>query len=384
MTDTITVYKKNHASLKIECDDGVAAEIGEAFSFMVPNYKFSPAYKRGIWDGKIRLFNSRSRELPVGLYESLKEFADEEGRSYNLETKPNYIYGTPGETANIDSSFFDKLVISTKGVKIRPYDYQSTSVKDFITNKNMLLVSPTGSGKSLIIYMALRWYIKHYSKDVLIVVPTKGLVKQMISDFADYSQFDDAFDASQECVGIMGGLDKQPKNRIIVSTWQSIYKLDTAYFSRFGLVVGDEAHQFAAKNLTDIMSKCQEGEFRLGTTGTLGGGKTNEMQLTGLFGQKYQIITTKQLMDDDKLANLSIKLLALKYSELERKAIARANDYQTEVDFLSQHDKRNRFIRNLALAQNGNTLVLFRYVDKHGIPLYDAISAKAAENRKVF
>ena len=40
--------------LKIELEDGIAAELSEYFSFYVPGYKFMPAYKHKVWDGKIR------------------------------------------------------------------------------------------------------------------------------------------------------------------------------------------------------------------------------------------------------------------------------------------------------------------------------------------
>ena len=59
-------------------------------------------------------------------------------------------------------------------------------------------------------------------------------------------------------------------------------------------------------------------------------------------------------------------------------------DYQDEIDFIVGNDARNRLIRNLAIDAKGNTLVLFRLVDKHGKPLYEQINNKVEENRKVF
>jgi len=54
------------------------------------------------------------------------------------------------------------------------------------------------------------------------------------------------------------------------------------------------------------------------------------------------------------------------------------------MDFIVRHEKRNNFITNLALDLDGNSLVLFQYVEKHGKPLYDLIKNKAHSKRKVF
>ena len=58
--------------------------------------------------------------------------------------------------------------------------------------------------------------------------------------------------------------------------------------------------------------------------------------------------------------------------------------YAEEIDFIVGHEGRNRFIRNLALGSDGNTLVLFQRVDAHGKPLFELIKNKAEEGRKIF
>ena len=47
---------------------------------------------------------------------------------------------------------------------------------------------------------------------------------------------------------------------------------------------------------------------------------------------------------------------------------------EDEMDYLCEHEQRNKFIRNLACDLKGNTLVLFNYVEKHGLPLYEMIN----------
>ena len=49
-----TVRLKDYSMLYVECEPGYAAELSEFFSFYVPGYKFMPAYKNKVWDGKIQ------------------------------------------------------------------------------------------------------------------------------------------------------------------------------------------------------------------------------------------------------------------------------------------------------------------------------------------
>mgnify|MGYP002697941327 CR=1 FL=1 len=131
------------------------------------------------------------------------------------------------------------------------------------------------------------------------------------------------------------------------------------------------------------MNKCREAEYRFGTTGTLDGTQTHELVLQGLFGKIYNVTTTKKLQDEKTLSDLKINILLLKYPEQLRKDWGK-KDYQAELDFIVRHDGRNNLISNLALDLDGNTLVLFQFVDKHGKKLYDLIKSKAHEKRKIF
>jgi len=155
------------------------------------------------------------------------------------------------------------------------------------------------------------------------------------------------------------------------------------WYDQFGMVIGDECHGFKSKSLMNIMNKATEAAYRYGTTGTLDGTQTHELVLQGLFGKIYRVTTTKTLQDKDVLAQLHIKRLILDYSEKERLDFGQP-DYMGEIDFIVGYQKRNNFIANLAVDLNGNSLVLFNYVEKHGKPLFELINNKVDEKRKVF
>jgi superfamily II DNA or RNA helicase len=216
----------------------------------------------------------------------------------------------------------------------------------------------------------------------LIIVPTVSLVEQLTIDFKDYSETN-GWDVNAKIHKIYQGLEKDTDKFMTVSTWQSLYKMPKQWFAQFDFVIGDEAHQFKAKSLTDIMTGLTNAKYRIGTTGTLDGTKTHRLVLEGLFGSVRKVITTKELMDAKHLAEFQIKCLLLRHSEPICQA-AKNFTYQQEIEYLILNDPRNRFITNLASSLEGNTLVLYQYVDKHGRILHDLISKKLGADRKVF
>ena len=360
---------KDQSMLKIELEDGIAAELSEYFSFYVPGYKFMPAYKHKVWDGKIRLFNKMTGELNAGLWLNLKKFAKD--RSYVVETKETD-YGLPLGDDNIPDIDFN-LPLTLR-------DYQEEAVKLALKRNRAIILSPTGSGKSFIIYVIIKYYLERIeeNKKVLIIVPTTGLVEQLFNDFIDYGM-----KAEDYVHKIYSGKDKKTEKRVIISTWQSIYKLPKKWFEQFGMIFGDECHGFKSKSLSSIMNKSTEAKYRFGTTGTLDGTLTHKLVLEGLFGPVFKAISTKQLQDNDTLAPLDIKILLLNYDKNIRQSFGKRT-YQDEINYIITHKNRNNFIKKLALNCEGNTLVLFLRVETHGKILFDLINNDKEEKRKAF
>ena len=373
----IKVTKKTEVYLNIDTDPGTAQEINDFFTFDVPGARFMPTYKSRVWDGKARLYNIFRKELYVGLLPYLQEFANT--LEYKIEIEIDDI-GDPVSTQYVEN-FAKKLKLQSGGKDIEIRDYQVEAVKHSINKGRALLLSPTASGKSLIIYNLVRYH-QHLGRKQLLIVPTTSLVEQMYGDFGDYATAD-AWKVSENCHRIYGGKEKSNEFDVTISTWQSIYKFPTSWFEQFDVVYGDEAHNFKAKSLTSILDKCVNTPYRIGTTGTLDGTKTHKLVLEGIFGEVNKVITTKKLIDTNQVADLNITALLLNYSDEEKKLIAKKT-YQEDMDFIVSHPKRNTFIKNLCLSQKGNTLVLFQYVEKHGKILYEMIKEKADDTRPIF
>ena len=379
--ETIRVRKLNHANLHVDCESGIAHELNEFFSFFVPGYKFMPAFRNRLWDGKIRLYNMMSGELPAGLYPHLLKFSEQ--REYDLECIDSK-YGLPENYNKIDVKEIYEFV-KTLDLPFDIRDYQFDAVTTGIHRKRGILLSPTGSGKSLIIYVLAMYWLTRLTTGVkypqggrvLVIVPTTSLVEQMHNDFKEYGCPEGAMHR------IYSGKDKTFESAICISTWQSIYKLPRDWFSQFGMVIGDECHGFKSKSLMSIMNKASEAEYRFGTTGTLDGAQTHELVLQGLFGKIYRVTTTKSLQDSDTLAQLEIKRIVLNYTKEVRAEFGKRT-YQDEIQYIISNEQRNKFIRNLTLDLQGNTLVLYQRVEDHGKILYNLIKEKTSEGRKVF
>lgn len=361
--DTVILRTYDDVHDKIICDPGIAMEIADYFTFDVPGAKFTPAYRSKVWDGKLRIFNPMVSLLYCGLRQHLEQFC--KSRDYPVEYE--------GQFADTEFSLYEANEFITKlEPKHMPRDYQMDAFVHAVRKRRSLLLSPTGSGKSLIIYL-LSCY---YRSKTLVIVPTTSLVHQMASDFEDYGLPKGLIHK------IMSGQEKSTDAPFVISTWQSIYKMPKSFFQQFKVVIGDEAHLFKAKSLISIMSKLTDCKYKFGFTGTLDGTQTNKLVLEGLFGPVRRVTTTADLMEQKHLAELMIKCLLLKYPD-DVKKIASKYDYQAEMDFLVRNDKRNIFIKNLALSLSGNTLLLFQYVEKHGKVLHDLI-AKEAVDRNVY
>jgi len=373
-SEHITITKVNEVYGKVECERHVARELSEYFTFFVPGYQFVPAYRNRIWDGKIRLFNLQTSQLYLGLVPYLTEFCDEREYAYShdlIEDEYSVYHA---------HKFFDTLNLHSQGKPIGVREHQEHAFIEAIQKRRTLLLSPTASGKSLIIYLICRQLLDYQNLKGLIIVPTTSLVEQLYGDFGDYAS-ESGFKNYMHVHRIYQGKEKTTDKAITISTWQSLYKMPPEYFHQFDYVIGDEAHLFKAQSLTSILTSCVNAKYRIGLTGTLDGTKTHKLVLEGLFGATKKVVTTKELIDKKQLSSFNIKCLVLKHSE-EICQQMKDKSYPDELKYLIESENRNRFIRNLAVSLTKNTLVLFQ-MKKHGKILYEMIKEKAV-GRKVF
>lgn len=375
MSERIEIEYLNSVYMRIKADAGMKSELSEFFAFKPEGYQFSPKYKARVWDGTIRLFQPMRPVLYVGLYPHLKKFCEQ--RDYILEAPAEI-----GEKEIIEKGYIEELAESIN-CKYKPRDYQVEYIENALKNRRSLSLSPTSSGKSLIIYLIQQHYYQTFGLRTLIIVPTISLVHQMSGDFVDYGCQDDIYT-------IQGGVDKNTKAPIVISTWQSLIKQPKDWFRQFGCVMGDEAHTFQAKSLTKIMHNLEDCQYRHGFTGTLKSSesKTHRLVLEGCFGEVKKVVSTKKLMDEGTVANFEVKAIVLNHSNEAKqnfkKAMATVKEsvkkWPAEREFIVNHEKRNNFIRNLVWSlKDQNNLILFDLVEKHGKVLAPLLETEGRE-----
>lgn len=363
----IELIKVNEVYLRVDAEPHILAELGDHFTFLVPGHQFMPAFRNKLWDGRIRLVNTKDQTIYSGLLHHIEQFAQD--RDYDIS------YPSDLNIATSFSLVEGKEFAASLNLPFAPRDYQMEAFVTCVRDHRKLILCPTGSGKSLIAYLLTRYYQQECDGKILIIVPTISLVNQLYKDFADYG-----WNTAENVHRIMQGKDKATDLPVVISTWQSAYKLPKVWFDQFDVVIGDEAHLFQAKSIQTMMTKMTDVKYRFGMTGTLADAKTHSLVLEGLFGRIRKIIKTKDLQKAGHLAKLQIKAVALKYSKDECRLVSKMK-YHEEIDFLVSHKKRNIFIRNLALSLSGNTLVLFNFVEKHGNVLHRMIEEKANDKQ---
>lgn len=373
MTD-VHLQHINSSYIRVVAEASTIMELSETLTFFADNYKFAPAYRHKAWDGKIRLLNSLTAVCYAGLAQRIQKFCKARGYTFSFDDELLY----DNVSVNEVNQHLDSLNLPEW---LDTREYQVEAIVKCLRSRRRTLVSPTSSGKSLMIYAISTWY----KQKTLIIVPTTGLVQQFAADIRAYG-FLGAIDTSVD------GLSKDnniPAD-IVITTWQALdngkKKLPKEWFKQFKVVFGDEAHGCKATTLIKILTAMEDTPYRFGTTGTLDDVSLNRATIEGLFGPVYQSISTRELIDQGYAADIHIKCIVITYPESVRKEFHKGiknpvtgkykkRTYAEEIDFIVNNEARNRFIKNLTLSLKGNKLVFFK-LQSHGAILYSMLKDK--------
>lgn len=355
---TVRFIKINDVFCSVQGEASAIENLAEQLTFEVPNSKFHPLVQSGMWDGNIRLLNRFNGQMYVGLIEHASEIA----RSFDYDVDIDPAFDEDPFSVAEATAFIDTL-----NIPFKEHDFQLDAFIHAIQHRRALILSPTSSGKSLLMYLILMFL----GKKAIIVAPTKGIVTQLAKELKGYG-----YPGNIHIV--MGGTEKGTDDMLTISTWQSIYELPSKYFHQYEVFLGDEVHRFTAKSLKQMMEKTTKTPYKIGVTGSLDGAKTHELVLMGLFGPIHETITTREMMDRGIASELEIKVMVFSYTREDldkipktRKVSARGTvthkvEYKDEVNFILGHPQRNKFIVNLAESLPGNVLILYRRVKDHG------------------
>jgi superfamily II DNA or RNA helicase len=376
---TVEIEKISESHIRVMGNESDEADIKRHFTFKAPGYKFHPKVKAGLWNGDISLYDMRSKRLPIGLYPRLQAFLEQSNTNIAIRENKNYFFDENQFTYDEVKTFVEELDLALpNGSSIR--DYQLDAVYKAISEKKITLISPTSSGKSLILYCIIRWILdQNPHAKIILMVPTVQLVNQMASDFVEYSS-NNGFDVEKYMQKLFSGQPRELTKNLLITTWQSLKNVaanqvaGNGILSTYNAVLADEAHCSKGTEVQAILEKCRNAVYRIGTTGTLDNEKVHQLMIEGYLGPVYKVITTKELIDTKQVSALDLKCFSLKYPEDICKAFKKMS-YDDELTFLIGLQKRNEFIAKMASACSGATLVLTRFNGDHAKPLYELISS---------
>jgi superfamily II DNA or RNA helicase len=263
-----------------------------------------------------------------------------------------------------------------------PYrKYQFKYIEEALSFNKRLIESPTGSGKSFIIYLICRYLIETNDENfkILIVTPNASLTEQLKDDFYSYNY-------TGEIRAITSGVSKTGNENIFITTRQSMIgflkgtkyqEQNLEYFHDFDAILVDEAHEADSEITKGIVEQCIFAKYRYGFSGSYYKTDLDIMVLKGLFGPKVKYVSTKQLMDAGFLSEMKINVLNVIY-RTEDCNFLKGSDYKSEINYIQKHEQRNEFIASLASNLKDNTLVLFRHIS-HGELLLELIQKRILE-----
>lgn len=352
----IEIHKVNEVYLQIDCERGEALEIKDLFSCYAPNFKFHPRFRAKIWDGKISFFDLRNRLLPIGLLDKLLEFIFEQKYEFKINSIDSFI------DENITEDFVNSfLEIIFENSKFKPRDYQKTAIKNALYSRRGVIESPTGSGKSLIIYSIIRYLLENVEGKILLIVPNITLVNQMFSDFSDYG-----WNEIENYVDILYSGKKLTNKKVLISTYQSIYKKGIDFFSNFDAVLMDECHglNLESKSLKSIMMKCERSVYKLGFTGTLPDEDSDIYNIYGYLGPQIFSLTTNELIDEGILSQINIANIIFRYPEEIIKQY-KNRSYPEEERLIESFNPRFKILNWIFnnINDKENTLILCRHIE---------------------
>lgn len=365
----ITLAPHTQTYCYVWTNSAIERELSDELSFVVPGSQYMQKFRRG-WDGRVRLFNRTTKMVYVGLAPRIMRWAEKQG--YTVSSK------LPSQMTNW-SEFDTQQLLDAYPVPFDVRDYQRDAITYGLQHSRTVLISPTASGKSLVLYYLVRARMSVGS--ILLVVPTITLVRQMVEDWRSYG-WADVDDFVHQ---ITGGVEKITEKPVVVSTWQSIFRQPHTWFSRYQSLFGDEAHTFKAESLREIMDKLPQCAYRIGVTGTLDDAKSNRLLVEGVFGSARRVARTSELQEKGHLTPIRVQGHFLQYGAADRWILReQKRRYADEVEFFTQHPGRMAWLVNFIGQLRGNVLVLYQFVQNHGIPLYHALHARFGQTRPIY
>ena len=332
-------------NLKIETQEwGFYEALKEGLSAYAENYRFSPKYQSGTWDGKISMF--RHKKVPYGLLTDVLRIYKEDYKHIPLTVD-----------SEVQALFRTGLPVSeATGLKWDPADHQADCIVSCLQYSKGIIRLATGGGKSLIMaYVAKNLIENKLIKRQIIIVPNKTLITQLYENFLEYG-----FPA--KALGKVYGDEKDWNKHVVISTWQTLSK-NHDKLTMYDSVFVDEVQHAKSKEIKEILEKCEHAKYRLGFTGTMHDEKLDQWNVRAFLGPVLQDISAEYLQSIGWLAQCTINVVNINY----KKELPKKMDYHEVKDTIFRNPFRLHKIRSIiASVKKGTVLLLVGKVEDEG------------------
>lgn len=359
----------------------------------VKGYKYMPAYKMGVWNGKQSYF--KNGRIVLGLWKEALKAANEIGVPFIVENKSEFPLNRDVTIEKVEEfckSFFKKNKIKKKSgewVDFLPYKHQIETAFKILKNRYCMAEVATSGGKSLIISIIIFYILKKIKKDAkfLIIVPSITLVTQFYDNIIEYNYGANNLEKENPdnlkigCdIRIEEIMSDKPRKysgkkdpNIFIGTYQSLEKWPTSFLEQFHTIITDECHQAKAKSYLKILRKTfGHAYYRFGLSGTTPNEDSCEiLTVQSVLGPKITEVSANELKEKGIITPMEIKAVVLNHNDKEfgdrineiRKAGAGKDAFDLEKNYIHISEKRLDFIKKIVNKCDSNTLVLFHTIE---------------------
>ena len=327
MIELLRIHIKQALFLKRDnIADGLLNDIARTLT--IENPKYQTALKAGRWTGGIDKFLSyyelRANDvgdkylvIPRGFLPSLLKLCQQYQVRWELRD----------HTHTCDPVEFNS------NIQLR--DYQRQAVEAAIEKGGGVIVSPAGSGKTI---MGLE-IVALLQQPTLWVTHTKELLYQVIDRAVQF------LDIPKDEIGIIGAGKRTIGDRLTVGLVQTLVKgMPDELLNSVGTVILDEAHHCPARSFTDVVSQFPA-KYRFGLTATpyRKDGLTKPMFWT--LGYTVYEVVTDVLMENGNVIRPDVEFV---YTDFDYDY---DDDFSTMVTALTENAGRNELITEKLLSE---------------------------------
>ena len=313
----------------------------DEFTRFVKGFRFVPAYRSGVWSGKVCMIHEFRRTFPYGILLDYMRTHHKNFPRISLKLDPL-----------VSELFRGSKLKPIYNLKFKPRPYQKDCIEASLKHTKGIIRSATASGKSLVIAYIIKTLLENGQINKgIIIVPSKSLIRQFHGDLVDYGFKD-------EVIGEVFSEKKQWDRDIVISTWQSLTRASNNLKS-FECVIVDETHGAKAHELKNLLSK-SPAKYRLGFTGTMPNNSLDAWNTKAYLGPVIREYPSGFLAEQGYISKCTVNMMHIDY-KTEFDGV-----YHEVRDSVFQNPYRLKLIYQLVDKLDHNVLLLVDKVKKEG------------------